>query len=102
LRPGRFDRVIEVPLPDNLARTEIFKIHTKNMPLAKDAKISELSRISENTSGADIEAICREAAIFAIRHSEKEVKLKYFIEAIDKVMKTDKKEEVINGKNMFR
>jgi transitional endoplasmic reticulum ATPase len=76
LRPGRFDRLVLIKAPDKKARLEIFKIHTKNMPLDKDVKLNELTDISENYSGADIEALCREAAMTAIREDEKAKKVK--------------------------
>ncbi len=67
LRPGRFDRIILTPAPDKKTRAEIFKVHTKNMPLAKDVDLVKISDKSEGFAGADIEAICREAAIHALR-----------------------------------
>ena len=67
LRPGRFDRLIYVPGPDEKARLEIFKIYTKNMPLAKDVDLEKLAKATKNYSGADIEAVCREAAMIALR-----------------------------------
>jgi len=67
LRPGRFDRLIYVPEPDEKARLEIFKIYTKNMPLAEDVDLAELAKRTKHYSGADIEAVCREAAFFALR-----------------------------------
>jgi len=67
LRPGRFDRLIYVPEPDEKARLEIFKIYTKNMPLAEDVDLAELAKRAKHYSGADIEAVCREAAFFALR-----------------------------------
>ena len=87
LRPGRFDRIILTPGPDEKGRFEIFKIHSKNMPLAKDVKISEFAKNTENYVGADIESICREAAIFALREDMKatDVKLKHFEMALEKV-----------------
>jgi len=67
LRPGRLDRQILVPTPDETARLEIFRVHTKGMPLAKDVDIKYLAKQSAGFSGADIEAVCREAALFAMR-----------------------------------
>ncbi len=83
-RPGRFDRLIFIPVPDSKAREEIFKIHTKHMPLAKDVKISELVKRTDGYTGSDIEAVCREAAILALRESlkAKEVKKKHFLGAL--------------------
>ncbi len=67
LRPGRFDRLIYITPPDKQSREEIFKIHLKEKPLAEDVKISELAEKTEGYVGADIEAICREAAMLALR-----------------------------------
>ncbi|MEM2282582.1 MAG: CDC48 family AAA ATPase [Candidatus Hadarchaeales archaeon] len=83
LRPGRFDRLIYVPPPDERARLEILKIHTKNMPLAKDVDLPALAKQLEGYSGADIAALCREAAMLALRKDlkSKEVTFKHFQEA---------------------
>jgi len=67
LRPGRFDRLIYVPSPDFDSLKEIFKIHTHSMPLSRDVDMDEVARKAQGYSGADIEAICREAAMNALR-----------------------------------
>jgi len=67
LRPGRFDRLIYVPEPDNASRMEIFKIYTNKMPLADDVDLNQLSNMTKKYSGADIEALCREAGLNALR-----------------------------------
>jgi len=87
LRPGRFDRLIYVPEPDEKARLEIFKLYTKGMPLAKDVDIVELARATKSYSGADIEALCREAAMYALRRDvkSKEVTLDDFKKAMEKI-----------------
>ncbi len=69
LRPGRFDRKIYVPPPNKKARLEIFKVHTRGMPLADDVDLEELAEKTEYYTGADIEAVCREAAILAMREA---------------------------------
>ncbi|AFN04758.1 AAA family ATPase [Pyrococcus furiosus DSM 3638] len=69
LRPGRFDRLILVPAPDEKARLEIFKVHTRGMPLADDVDLKELARRTEGYTGADIAAVCREAALNAMRRA---------------------------------
>jgi transitional endoplasmic reticulum ATPase len=86
LRPGRFDRLIYVPAPDEKTRLEIFKIHTKNMPL-KGVKLEKLANLTEGYSGADIEALSREAALFALRENQKakEVTMKHFEQALKKI-----------------
>ena len=67
LRPGRFDLVVELEYPDEAARRVIFAIHTKDRPLAPDITMEELASLTEERSGADIEAICRRAALLALR-----------------------------------
>lgn len=67
LRAGRFDFLLEVPKPDKKTRLEIFKIHTKGKPLDQDVDLNTLANSSEGLVGSDIEAICKKAAIFAIR-----------------------------------
>jgi len=67
LRPGRFDKLVYVPPPDFEARLEILKIHTKYLPLAPDVDLYELAKATENYSGADLEALVREAFLLALR-----------------------------------
>ena len=78
LRPGRFDRIIEVPLPDTKGRENIFKIHTKKKPLANDIDFAQLIEKTQGFSGAEIEGVCSRAAITAIKRfvntKEKSVK----------------------------
>jgi len=87
LRPGRFDRLIYVPEPDEKARLEIFKLYTKDMPLAKDVDLKNLASLTKSYSGADIEGVCREAALSALRKDikSKEVALSDFQKAMEKV-----------------
>ncbi len=87
LRPGRFDRLVLIPSPDEEARLEIFKIHTKNMPLGKDVDIKHLAEVTENYSGADIESLCREAAMLTIRENENAANVKkiHFDKALESV-----------------
>jgi len=87
LRPGRFDRLIYVPEPDEQSRAEILKIYTKNMPLSKDVDVTHLSVLTKNYSGADIDALCREAAMHALRKDvdAKEVTLMDFQEALKRM-----------------
>jgi transitional endoplasmic reticulum ATPase len=75
-----------VPEPDEKSRTQIFKIHTKSMPLAKDFNLTELVTMTKNYSGADIEALCRESAMHALRRdvNAKEVSMMDFQETIKK------------------
>ena len=104
LRPGRFDKLISIPQPDNNARKEIFTIHTKRKPLAADVDIDKLAEKTEGYTGADIAAICNEAVMVSIReyiatgnpldkkHLEKlKVQSKHFDQAMKKVKPMSKK-----------
>jgi transitional endoplasmic reticulum ATPase len=91
LRPGRFDRLIYVPAPDEKGRLAILKVHTKNMPLDKNVNLGKVAKQTKGYSGADLEALCREAAMFALREAikeNKEVKKitnKHFEQALKKI-----------------
>jgi len=95
LRPGRFDRLILVPAPDFKGRLEILKIHTRNMPL-KDVDLEEIARKTEGYSGADLEALCREAAMFALREdiNAKYVTKQHFEKALERVKPSISKEMI--------
>jgi transitional endoplasmic reticulum ATPase len=91
LRAGRFDLLLELPVPDEKTRLEIFKIHTKGKPLAKEIDLKALARATANCVGSDIEFICRRASLSAIRdyvgkekkdHLNFEIKAKHFDQAI--------------------
>ena len=71
LRPGRFDRLLLTPAPDKKSRIAIFGIHTKRIPLARDISLEKLAEETEGYSGADIEGLCREAAMLALRENIK-------------------------------
>ncbi len=84
LRPGRFDRLIYVPEPDEKSRLQILKIYTKGMPIAKDVDLNQITIATKYYSGADIESLCREAAMHALRKnvSSTEVTMKDFQDAL--------------------
>ncbi len=85
LRPGRFDRLVLAPAPDEEARLEILKIHTKGMPLGKDVNLKLLAKEIGGYSGSDIAALCREAAMRVLRKDikGKEVRMQHFREAME-------------------
>ena len=104
LRSGRFDILFELPKPDEKTREEIFKIHTKNKPLAKEINLKEFAKDTEGKVGADIEFICRKAAMLAIREyieaqsskskaqsPELKITKRHFEEALALVIKTEQK-----------
>uniref|UniRef100_A0A7C4BB99 AAA family ATPase n=1 Tax=Ignisphaera aggregans TaxID=334771 RepID=A0A7C4BB99_9CREN len=96
LRPGRFDRVIYVPPPDTKARYEILKIHTRKIPLAEDVNLVELAKITEGYSGADLEALVREAVMLALREDirPRPIEAKYFTKAMEYVKPSLTKERL--------
>ena len=91
MRPGRFDRHIKVDVPNEEGRLAIFKVHTKDMPIADDVDLEKLAKETEGYVGADIESVCREAAMLTLRNDidSKEVTNKYFQEALEKVKPSD-------------
>ena len=97
LRPGRFDRHVEVGLPDEESRIKIFKVHTKDIPLAEDVDIEELAKKTKGYVGADIEAVCREAVMLTLREDmdAEEVYMSEFNKAMEKV-KPKKDQELVS------
>ncbi|MGY8703739.1 MAG: CDC48 family AAA ATPase, partial [Candidatus Poseidoniales archaeon] len=87
LRSGRFERVLHIPPPDKKSIKEILRIHTAEMPLGK-FNLDDISSKLENYTGADVEAICREAALIAMRADKKTVSKKFFEQAVDRVRPT--------------
>jgi proteasome regulatory subunit len=84
LRPGRFDRLIEIPLPDKETRHEILKIHSRRMHL-EGVNFDEIVTMTEDATGAELEAICREAGMMAVRRDASSVGMADFIDAVRKV-----------------
>ncbi len=104
LRPGRFDRLVYIPVPDLEARKKIFEIHTRDKPVAKDVDLDVLARDSEGFTGADIASVSNEATMLSIRDfvleggdlseeriAKRKISNKYFQKAMDKVRGTEKK-----------
>jgi len=87
LRPGRFDRLIFVPAPDHATRLQILKIHTRNMPLAEGVDVDQITRQAAGYSGADMEAVCREAGLISLRRDieTKSVTMEDFRNALERV-----------------
>jgi proteasome regulatory subunit len=86
LRPGRFDRIIKVPMPTAEARTEILKIHARKMNLSPDVDLRKVGQMTDDTSGADLSAIVMEAGMFAIRGDRDIVTNEDFTQAMQKVL----------------
>jgi len=115
LRPGRFDRLIHIQMPDVDSRKKIFEIHLKGMPLSKDVATDWLSEVAQNYSGADIEMLCREAGMLALRQNirpgmkreelildEIQVTKDHFVEAYKRVKPHLSKEMLAEYSRMIR
>ena len=87
-RPGRFDREIEIGIPDEKGRQEILEIHTRGMPLTEEVNLDSISRVTHGFVGADLEAVCREAAMKSLRNILPEINLeesKIPVETLNKI-----------------
>ena len=86
LRPGRFDRRVEVNLPDKVGREAILKVHTRSVPLAQDVDLAELASSTPGLSGADLRNLVNEAALLAARREQETVRQKDFLDALEKIV----------------
>jgi proteasome regulatory subunit len=93
LRPGRFDRLIEVPKPDVDGREIIFQIHTRDMNVSDDVDFAELAGMADEASGADVKAICTEAGMFAIRDDRRTIEKRDFQSAWEKIQSESSENE---------
>jgi cell division protease FtsH len=98
LRPGRFDRHVTVGRPTQKGRVEIFKVHTRDVPLADDVDLEVLAAGTIGLTGADIRNIVNEAALWAARHDKNKVEMADFDHARDKILMGPKREEVLKDK----
>ncbi len=98
LRPGRFDRHIVVDRPSYQGRLAIFRVHTRNVPLAGDVDLERLAAGTVGLTGADIRNLVNEAALWASRHNKEDVDMSDFEYARDKVLMGVKRDEVLTGK----
>jgi cell division protease FtsH len=98
LRPGRFDRHVTVDRPNQKARAAIFKVHSRDVPLADDVDIDRLAAGSVGLTGADIRNLVNEAALWATRNGKDKVDMDDFEYARDKVLMGPKREELLTGK----
>ena len=102
MRPGRFDRIVQVDLPDARGREQILALHTRNKPLDADVDLAELARQTFGFSGAHLESLTNEAAILALREQRKVISQRHFLEAIDKVILGEKVERRPTQKELER
>ena len=93
LRPGRFDRLIEFPVPNEVAREAIFKIHMRSLNTEKDLNVNRYVKLAEGATGSDIKGICTEAGMYAIRRNTYTITNEDFLNAIKKVLHKKPTEE---------
>lgn len=86
LRPGRFDRIVEFPLPDEKARESIFRIHMRNLHIENEIVLKTLIELTKDANGSDIRGICTEAGMYAIRRNSEIISNDDFLKAINKIM----------------
>ncbi len=102
LRPGRFDRIVSVDLPDKAARLSILKLHCRNKPLREDVDLDQIAQESFGLSGAHLESVTNEAAILALREDQPTISSLHFKEAVDKVMMGEKLDRKPNQEELYR
>jgi proteasome regulatory subunit len=95
LRPGRFDRLIEIPLPDEHSRLQILKIHSRKMHIS-DVDLGAIAAVTEDFTGAELEAVCREAGMIAVRQEADFISMNNFMDAVRKV-----KNETVADNRMY-
>jgi transitional endoplasmic reticulum ATPase len=102
MRPGRFDRIVYVPVPEKEGRLQILGIHTKNMPMDKSVDLKKIAEDTEGYTGADLESLAREAAMLALREDieTKKVTKHHFDEAMKKVLPSVSKNDQSRYKQM--
>jgi len=96
LRPGRLDRKVEIPLPNELSRLEIVKIHAKNIAIKGEVDFESIAKLSEDFNGADLRNICSEAGMMAIRADRDHVIEEDFMKATRKIKESKKLESKLD------
>jgi ATP-dependent metalloprotease FtsH len=102
MRPGRFDRLVRVDLPDREGRLSILKLHTRNKPLDVDADLDVIARETFGFSGAHLESVCNEAAILAMREGAESLTTRHLRQAVDKVMLGERMDRTLRRDDMKR
>lgn len=102
LRPGRFDRIVQVDLPDKEGRLQVLQLHTKNKPLGEDVRLEVIAKDTFGFSGAHLESLANEAAIMAFREGQATISQRHFKEALDKVMLGEKLDRKPGEKELQR
>jgi len=100
LRPGRLDRKVEIPLPNELSRLEILKIHSKKICIKGDVDFEAIAKLSDDFNGADLRNICTEAGMMAIRSDRDHVIEEDFMKSTRKIKESKKLESKLDYSKM--
>ena len=101
LRPGRFDKIVEIPLPDEDGRLSILKVHTKNTPISKRIKLEEIASKTDGFSGAEIKSLVVEAGVSAISKGNKMITKTDFLDSLDKLKLNSEKGRTDNSSGLY-
>ncbi|WP_292484862.1 proteasome-activating nucleotidase [Methanohalobium sp.] len=97
LRPGRFDRLIEIPKPDNKGREDILRIQTRKMNLSDDVDFTRLADMTEGLTGADLMALVKEAGMFVLRRRGNQINMQDFLDSYEKIVEEEEVHTPIGG-----
>ena len=101
LRPGRFDRIVEIPLPDEHGRLSILKVHTKNTPISNRIKLEEIASKTDGFSGAEIKSLVVEAGVSAISKGNKKITKSDFLNSLEKLKLNSEKGNLGNSFGLY-
>ena len=101
LRPGRFDRIVEIPLPDEEGRLSILKVHTKKTPISSSIKLDEIASKTEGFSGAEIKSLVVEAGVSAISKGHKKITKSDFLNSLEKLTQNNEKGRNDNSSGLY-
>ena len=101
LRPGRFDKIVEIPLPDEDGRLSILKVHTKNTPISKRINLEEIASKTDGFSGAEIKSLVVEAGVSAISKGNKMITKTDFLDSLDKIKLNSEKGRTDNSSGLY-
>ena len=101
LRPGRFDRIVEIPLPDEDGRLSILKVHTKNTPISNRIKLEEIASKTDGFSGAEIKSLVVEAGVSAISKGNKKITKSDFLNSLEKLTLNNVKDGTDNSSGLY-
>ena len=101
LRPGRFDRIVEIPLPDEHGRLSILKVHTKNTPISNRIKLEEIASKTDGFSGAEIKSLVVEAGVSAISKGNKKITKSDFLNSLEKLKLNSEKGNIGNSFGLY-